>query len=235
MPIPTFTGLGPEPNFQDVVKKINTVVKELQNLMLSLDTTNILEVDGDVLVSGTVTAGKINVNELSAISANLGHITAGLIEAVQIFGSYIATKNGAYPRAEMSNTNDLFGAWLNANNGILMQADYLGVPAQIFIQDGQLKARLSTLMGNLLLDAIDRFEINVTNGGDLVLPSFTRVVSSTGQSLGLALDDKAKAGISTNPSGGHNHGIPDGTQFKSVDGAVYTWRVVGDHTHEQTN
>lgn len=98
------------PNINQGEQDINKMVKQLLNayvilteeltfLLNHLDTRNITEIDGDVLVNGTViadkiaagavTAEKINVNELSAISANLGHITAGLIEAVEIYGSVI--------------------------------------------------------------------------------------------------------------------------------------------------
>lgn len=58
------------------------------------------------------------MNELSAITANLGHILAGLIESVQIFGSYIATSYGSYPLVEISNTNNMMGAWKNWNNAV---------------------------------------------------------------------------------------------------------------------
>ncbi|MFR9710734.1 hypothetical protein ACL02P_15300 [Paenibacillus sp. MB22_1] len=78
------------------------------------------------LQAGAVTADKITVSELSAITADLGHITAGLIEAVQIFGSYIATSMGSYPRAEMSNTENMFRAASSPSNRIEMRA--LGYP-----------------------------------------------------------------------------------------------------------
>lgn len=70
MPVPTFTKLGPSPEFNDLVKKINTLVSELQNLMLGVDSINVFEVggwrvtldqlassDGDVGMSTTDTAG----------------------------------------------------------------------------------------------------------------------------------------------------------------------------------
>lgn len=91
------------PELQKIVKNLlNTtaiLTEELTFLLNNLDTRNVNEIDGDVLVDGTVTAKqiaahtitaeKMSVDELSAISANLGHITAGLIEAIQIDGSEI--------------------------------------------------------------------------------------------------------------------------------------------------
>lgn len=91
---------------EDVKNKINSVIRELNHFLVSLDTLNILELNAKVITAesitgdkisagaitaekieaGAVTAEKITVDELSAISADLGHITAGIVEAVQVFG-----------------------------------------------------------------------------------------------------------------------------------------------------
>jgi len=76
----------------------------------------------DKLQAGAVIAEKIDVNELSAISANLGHILAGLIEAVEIYGSYISTNRIGYPRAEMSNIDNLFSASQSAVSNVKIEA-----------------------------------------------------------------------------------------------------------------
>lgn len=228
---------------KQVVKSLlNSTIQlneELTYLLNNLDTRNVNELNAEVIVANSITADKIqakaitaekiDVEELSAISADVGKVTSG-----EIYGNYIATRENAYPRAEMSNTTDLFGAYKDQNNGVTIESDYGGAPSQVFITQGRMKARISTLLGTLLIDAIDKAEINVTNNGNLVLPSFSRVIGN-GKNLGAELDDKALAGISTNPSGAHNHGIPDGTQFKDVNGVTYTFRAAGSHTHEQTN
>lgn len=219
---------------EDLKNAVAKMTKELTWLLNNLDTRNMNYIDGDVVVDGTITATKIQVDELSAISANLGHIVAGLIESVEIYGSYIATRNGDFPRAEMSSDNNLFGAYIDANHYIQILSDDSGVPSLIFVHGGQVKSRLSTLLGTLLLDAIGGMEINVT-GGQLTLPKFTSIVSSDGYNLGVELDGKAVAGISTNPSGGHNHGIPDGTVLQKADGGTVTFFAAPTHTHQQTN
>ncbi|WP_440961278.1 phage tail protein [Paenibacillus nitricinens] len=52
--------------------------------------------------------------------------------------------------------------------------------------------------------------------------------------LSSALSNKADKGTSTSSvnAGGHNHGIPNGTQFKDVNGAVYTWSSYAGFTHD---
>ncbi|WP_410512046.1 hypothetical protein PaeBR_18680 [Paenibacillus sp. BR2-3] len=169
MPIPTFTGLPPDPTFAELVSKLNTVVKQMQNLLLNLDTLNIRSLNAEVieaetitagklaansvetenLVSGSVTAEKITVNELSAISADLGYITAGLIESIEIYGSYIATRNGVFPRAEMSNTEHLFAALTDANNHIKIRTDISGSPGVRFTSAGNVLGSLTTYLGYL--------------------------------------------------------------------------------------
>lgn len=109
------------PQLQKIVKALlNTTVmltEELTYLLNNLDTRNVNEIDGDVLIEGTVTALKMQVEELSAISANLGKITAG-----EIYGTYIATREVGYPKAEMSNTSNLFGAYNSSISGVRVQA-----------------------------------------------------------------------------------------------------------------
>jgi hypothetical protein len=77
------------------------------------------------IYTGTIEADQINATSLSAISANLGTITAGTIQGVTILGGIISGVNmsgatvtggliqtkmgGAYPRIELSENNN----WLN--------------------------------------------------------------------------------------------------------------------------
>lgn len=146
--LPNVDGMS---SLEQIKNAVGIMTKELGWLLSNLDTKNMNEIDGDILVTGTVTAGKINVNELSAISANLGHITAGLIEAVQIFGSYIATRQDAFPRCEMSATGNVFGAYLDENNHIAIEPNYGGSPSLVFTQGGSFKGRLNTLLARLEL------------------------------------------------------------------------------------
>ncbi|MEN1985872.1 hypothetical protein [Paenibacillus hubeiensis] len=97
--------------------------------------------------AGAVTADKITVNELSAITANLGHIISGLIESIEIYGSYIATRRNAYPRCEMSATGNVFGAFNDANNSVVIEPDYGGSPALRFTVAGTARGRIHNLIG----------------------------------------------------------------------------------------
>lgn len=66
-PVPTFTKLGPQPEFNDLVNKINTLVGELQNLMLGVDSINVFEVGGWLVTQ----------DELASQDGDVGMSTAG--------------------------------------------------------------------------------------------------------------------------------------------------------------
>lgn len=96
------------------------------------------------IAANTITAEKMSVDELSAITANLGHITAGLIEAVEIFGSFIATSRTSYPRCEMSDTDHMFVAYASDTKLVKMIASYFSRPGLSFEDNGLALGVLST-------------------------------------------------------------------------------------------
>lgn len=61
MPIPTFTGLPPFPEFNDVVAKFNKLTSEMQNLFLTLDSLNVVSLTADHIDAGTLDAGVVTV------------------------------------------------------------------------------------------------------------------------------------------------------------------------------
>lgn len=90
MAIPTLTGLGPDPNFEDVVLKIGNLVHELRNALLTLDTVNVLELNAEVITAGSITADKIGANEITANEIAANTITANQIAANTITANEIA-------------------------------------------------------------------------------------------------------------------------------------------------
>lgn len=123
--------------------------------------------------AGAVTADKITVNELSAISANLGHIVAGLIESVQIFGSYIATSQG-YPRVEMSDTLDMFGAYRSPDNHIQIYS-----PDDMF--SPVIKLQTPTGEGYLYFDTDDNVLTLLSNDSNIKIRTSKRVDIACGE------------------------------------------------------
>lgn len=84
--------------------------------------TSDVEVDGGLLVSGTVAAAALNVTNLAAISADLGTVTAGTINASQVS---ITNLNADNITAGTLNANNiqLDGTTLTASGGNIIIAD----------------------------------------------------------------------------------------------------------------
>lgn len=154
--LPNVDGITTLDQVKNALGRVN---KELTWLLQNLDTRNINELNAEVIIAGSIqtdklaagaiTAEKIDVDELSAISADLGTITAGLIQSIQIFGSYIATRNGEYPRAEMSNTEHLFAAFTDSDNHVKIRPDLSGAPGVRFTSAGSVLGSLNTYQGFL--------------------------------------------------------------------------------------
>ncbi|SDX05570.1 hypothetical protein [Paenibacillus sp. PDC88] len=236
---------------QHVKSLLNVTVmltEELTYLLNNLDTRNVNELNADIINAGTINANLVKImSELSnggyisfdgeGMKVNDGTrdtMTIGLDGKPRMSGAYIESAEG-YPKVVMDPDGNLFRAYLDANNYIGIEADYAGSPSMTLVNGGVIKARFSTLLGTLLVDAVGGMEINVTGGGSLGLPRFSDIVGRNGSNLGVELDNKALAGISTNASGGHNHGIPDGTVLRTADGGTVTFSAAPQHTHQQTN
>ncbi|MDQ6418668.1 hypothetical protein RB620_04375 [Paenibacillus sp. LHD-117] len=266
--IPAFKSppFGADP--EQVQKSTIEYLKQLANIVSSM--TKDLEhmINGNLDVKNIrakgITADRMDVDELSAISANLGHIIAGLIESVTIIGAYIATAQGTYPRAEMSSAEDLFAAYATADNYLKIFALESGTPmiyfnnlistARLFLNGGNLSL---ANFGTLLLSAISHITIESTNpssninlvpgtSGSVKVPSWGKIFSEgDAQSLATAINNlaaaisaKATSGASTSSAGAIslNGGIPPGTQLLKAGGGSVSWTGINipDHTHTQS-
>lgn len=166
---------------EDLANLVAILIKELSWLLTgNLDVKNIR--------AKSITADRMNVNELSAISADLGHITAGLIEAITIVGSLIKTAD-AGQRIELSSAENLLKA-IHANGGQLnITTDFEGSPAILFF-DGSSASYMFALDGTLQM---------ISSGDIRISPSGSRVVrfnhwgkllnDNTGRTLQQELND----------------------------------------------
>lgn len=242
--MPNVDGLTTLDELKNAVGKMT---KELSWLLTNLDTRNVNELNAEVIIAGSietdklaagsittdkleagaVTAEKITVDELSAIAANLGHITAGLIESVQIFGSYISTRNGEFPRAELNNTGDLLAVYTNADNYLTIEPGITGEPTLTYRKSGAVSLILGPAFGLTGLLANTPVIIGTQSGdttivcgpsGTISVPSWDQLFSTnTGATIQSELNAlwaaiAGKADISHSHSvsiPNHNHGNPD--------------------------
>lgn len=246
------TRVKPAPSTPNDLQALVDHLKYLTELfaLLSKDLEFIINGNLDVknIRASSITADRMDVDELSAISANLGHITAGLIEAVQIFGSYIATST-SYPKVEFSSVDNFIQASQDANRYIVVAPVLGGTPAiQIF--NGVSSKSLLFLVnsdggsvgaiGDLFLSAtggsvkLNDWDTLYSVGDGQSLQSALNNLSSSISSLSSAISSKATSGASTSSVGNHNHGIPDGTVLMVDGGGTVTFVSSGGHSHTQT-
>lgn len=98
MSIPNLPRVDGDMKLEDLANLVARMIKEMEWLLTgNLDVHNIR--------AKSITADRMKVDQLSAISADLGHITAGLVEAVTIIGSLIKT-------AEFGQRVELYFNWM---------------------------------------------------------------------------------------------------------------------------
>lgn len=169
MPVPDFRPPNQGVSTAQLEDYMYGFIRKMNDFLAHMDTLNIDELDAEVILANTITAEKISVSELSAISANLGHIMAGLIESIQIFGSYIATRKDAYPRAEMNSEGDLLRVAVDDENAIEFIADYNNNPVIVFRYNDVITARISIFEGALNIKSLLFSNLNIGSAGDIIL------------------------------------------------------------------
>jgi hypothetical protein len=193
MPIPDTNGIPPFADFDMLKSKINEIVQKYNNLLVNLDTLNVVTLNAKVIEAGTITADKMNVTELSAITANLGTIIAGIIRGISIYGSYIATAEGTYPRSEMDVAGNLFAAYQSATNSLKILPNVVGAP-RMTITDGSISASIALLsaLGGAVGILANGCNLHLLPdpGFNVVVPDWSQFYSTAdAQTLQTALDN----------------------------------------------
>lgn len=208
MPTTQFPRIPSPPNNPDL-RTLANYVSEVANLfaVMSKELDYLLNGSLDVnnIRAHSITAETLNVDELSAITANLGTITAGIINGIQIFGSYIATADGVYPRIEMNSADNAFRAYYDADTYLEIVPNFAGTsPIINFIG--------ASGAGQIMINGSNEFEVFgagtlTLSGGDIKLTpgpgkkvkvsSFDVIENSGATGLQSALNLKANgSGVS---------------------------------------
>lgn len=188
----------------------------------------------------------VNMNgKMKAVGAEFsGTISASTINGGTITGSLIQT-SASYPRSEMSVTGNLFGSYSSASKSVTIEAinGFSSSPGIVF-RDIGINAYMYADAPYDELSIFTPNNMNIgANGSRGIILNGTRVSvrnwgvfvnGDTNQTLQQAFNSKASAGVSTGLSGGHNHGIPDGTVLRTADGGTVTFFAASQHSHSQT-
>lgn len=200
-------------SIEELKNAVGKMVKELTWLLQNLDTRNVNELNAEVIIANTITAEKMNVTELSAISADMGEITAGIVRGVEIYGSKISTNETGYPKAEMSITENIFKVSLDANNTLTIAGDYGGTPSIFFaspsnnfiLASNDVRADVGSLK-ELRIESGENIVLE-PNIGTVSLPTWSKIKNvSTGRTLQQELNDIYTA-LSGKSNVGHTHTV----------------------------
>jgi len=168
MPTPQFPSISNNATIEELRDSIIGMNRYLTYLLSALDTLNVSRLDAKVIIAQSITADKMNVSELSAISANLGHITAGLIEAVTIIGSLIQTATSGQ-RIELSSSDNLLKA-VNSSGYTLRIDPNAGTSPGLVLSVGGPFGAIQFFGSDLLINTVAA-NIQISAGGDVVITS----------------------------------------------------------------
>lgn len=145
MAIPKFEQISGGESLSQLIEMVAKLQKQVQWMMDG-------KLGDDNIKVNSISAAKLSVDELSAISAHMGKLISG-----EIYGAYIATAEGTYPKVELSSSGNLIRVWASATKYLVITPAYTGgVPAVEFVDDDSGKT------GFIYLDG-DNFYINSTS------------------------------------------------------------------------
>lgn len=217
MPIPTFSGLPPYPEFQDVVNKINKLVNELRNLMLNLDSLNVISLTADHIDAGTIDAGVVTVRADYASGAyvEIGPTGMKIFDGskftfnVDISGNVTMTgatvqSTSGYPKVVMEPTSNFLQAAQDANRYVVITPFNTSTPAiQLF--DGLIGKSLlmyvSPLANGTVISSVGDLQVGA-GGSDLKLTGNNVTINGTNFNSKADKTGVFKSGyISSTPGG----------------------------------
>lgn len=200
MSIWTSSPLSAPPQTEDVaelVRYLKRTINQQAVMMKELDHVLNGNIDLKNVRAQSIDATRLTVDELSAITANLGTITAGIIRGISIYGSLISTNETGYPRASISNTGNFFDVSTNEGDSVRIEEGIFGDPAITFRDEGTAAAFMGMVAGalgiqgsvNIVIGTSGNITLNPT--GVVNVPSWDKVFNqATGRTLQQDLDDK---------------------------------------------
>lgn len=199
MPIPDFGGLPPNADFNDLVIKINQLVQKLRNLMLNLDSLNVVSLTADNIDAGTINANVVTIGaedgskyyrlDTNGIVAYNGarntlefDLASGLLTLVEV----LIKSADAYPYVQFDPTGNLFGVFLDANNYNVMLPSYSGAPGYFMYVGGNLRGQLYAdtdgailaSPGDVSLSASGEVVLRSLSGRGVVIPEWGKLYST---------------------------------------------------------
>ncbi|OKP81644.1 hypothetical protein A3842_11235 [Paenibacillus sp. P3E] len=190
---------------------VNYLSNQIAIMFKDLDFTLNGDISFQNVKAKSLTADRMNVTELSAITANMGKLTSG-----EIYGAYIATREAAFPRAEINDDGDLLAVYTDANNYLTIEPGITGEPTIVIRKAGAVSLILGPAFGFTGLLANTPIVLGTQSGnttivcgasGTVSVPSWSKLINvDTGTSLQSELD-AIWAAIGAKSNSGHTHAV----------------------------
>lgn len=212
MPIPDTSGVPPFADFDMLKSKINEIVQKYNNLLVNMDSLNVVSLTADHIDAGTIDAGVVTVRAdygtgayieigptgMTIFDGTKNTFTVTIGGQVTMTGATVQSASG-YPKVELQPTGNLIGAFNTANQNIKFESlSSLSTPAIIF-QDGLPQGSMSfdstsglSLSAGLNVQLISGANIILLPFGVVKVPSWNELVNDTTEiSLQSELNSKA--------------------------------------------
>lgn len=175
MPIPDIHGIPPFADFDGMRSKVNELVQKYNNLLVSLDSLNVVSISSGTVViydldggSGTITLTKdgmvINDGTKDTFKVDInGHVT--------MTGAQVQSADGTYPRIELSASDELLRASLDATHYIYIDPDFVGGTPALVWQDPASSVQMFILpdgSGDFMFNPTQKLKI-VSSSNDIHL------------------------------------------------------------------
>jgi len=165
-------------------------------------------ISADRIAAGSITASKLDVSDLSAISANMGSMTAGTLTGLTVTGATIRTATSG-DRTEMTASPNALIIYSGSSERVRIDPDGLKLTnlGMNFIQGSTFKAAIftSTSPSQVTLEAgncDNLFVVNGKSGGDIQIVAADGIIYMTSDSF-IKINGSTKTAI-VPTSQGHN-------------------------------
>lgn len=206
MPIPDTQGVPPFAEFEDLKRKINEIVQKYNNLLVNLDSLNVVSLTADHIDTGTLDAALVTIKSLLNAGAYIqidgtgmkifdgtkNTFIADITGLVTMTGALIQSAAG-FPKVTINSANNLVGAYADSDTYVAFIPVFNSVPAFVLVDNGTTKgfinrgsAAAGTTLGTfdtepLNLQASGPLQIGGVNGYNGSITYVKNVVSGAAQ------------------------------------------------------
>lgn len=184
MPTPDMAGVAPFADFEGLKRKINELIQKYNNLLVNLDSLNVVSLTADHVDAGTLDANKVTIKandgsgayyqfDTHGIVANNGSVNTLLFDLatglLTVTSALIRSATG-YPRVELNSASNLMGAYQNANQSVQILPFFNGAPALVFYDGtGGAKFIISDTPGNAGITSAGTTDISIQSAKNISL------------------------------------------------------------------